>query len=116
MIFKGVLYVAPRVITPMIDFPFTAGGKLLAAGWYEFTLDPTGPVFQVQGEGKHSALAAVLTRLAAAIHTTPADAHIVFDKVADAYFLSEIWIPGQDGYLLQATKGRHEHKVINVKY
>jgi hypothetical protein len=48
------------------------------------------------------------------MHTTPEDAHIVFDVVGDKHMLSEIWIPGEDGYLLLATKGKHGHKVINI--
>jgi hypothetical protein len=56
----------------------------------------------------------ILTLLGAAIHTSKQDAHIVFDKVGEVYTLSEIWIPGEDGLLLVATKGKHEHKTIDV--
>ncbi len=56
-----------------------------------------------------------MTRLSGEIHTTPQDAHLVFDKVGDTYLLSELWIPGEDGYLLQITKGAHEHIVLNIK-
>ncbi len=57
-----------------------------------------------------------LTRVAAGMHTSPADGHVVFDKIGDAYTLAEIWIPGQDGYILAVTKAKHEHRIINVKY
>lgn len=109
-------YGQPASIKAMIDFQFTAGGKVLTAGEYDFKRDATAPVFRVQGGGKNFALAPVLTRLSGAIHTTPEDAHIVFDKVGDTYILAEIWIPGEDGYVLAMTKGMHEHKVVNVKY
>ena len=56
----------------------------------------------------------VLTRLAAGIHTTKQDAHVVFDKVGDKYTLSEIWIPGIDGFVLNMIKETHEHKILNV--
>jgi hypothetical protein len=56
----------------------------------------------------------VQTRLGAAIHTTKQDSHIVFDKVGEVYTLSEVWIPGTDGWLLFSTKGKHEHKTIDV--
>ena len=56
-----------------------------------------------------------MTRLSGEIHTTPQDAHLVFDKVGDTYLLSELWIPGKDGYLPQITKGAHEHIVLNIK-
>jgi hypothetical protein len=105
-----------EVLKAKIDFQFTAGGKVLPAGDYEFRLDEGQvPVFRIQGQGKTGALANVITRLAAEIHTTLQDAHVVFDKVGDTYTLSEIWIPGVDGFLLQITKGKHEHKVINIQ-
>jgi hypothetical protein len=104
-------------IKSKIDFPFTVAGKVLPAGQYEFVRDNTALSilsFRVQGEGKMGALAPVLTRIAGAMHTTPQDAHVVFDVVGNAHLLSEIWIPGEDGYLLLATKGPHTHHVINV--
>ena len=109
-------YAQPAKLKAMIDFPFTAAGKVLPAGQYEFSRDTMAPVFRVQGEDKSFVMAPVLTRLSAAIHTTPGDAHLVFDKVGETYFLSEVWIPGEDGYLLHAEKGKHEHKVVNIKY
>jgi len=53
------------------------------------------------------------TRLAGGLYTTPKDAHVVFDKIGNAYVLSELWLPGEDGLLLHVTKEKHEHKVIN---
>jgi hypothetical protein len=97
-----------------IDFPFTVGSKVLPAGEYEFALDNSAEVFRVTGGGKNLTLASILTRTAGAMHTTPQDAHIVFDVVGDTHFLSEIWLPGADGYVLATTKGKHEHKVINI--
>jgi hypothetical protein len=99
-----------------IDFPFTVEGQVLPAGQYEFVRDNKALVFRVQGEGKNYTLAPILTRIAGEMHTTPQDAHLVFDVVGDTHLLSEIWIPAEDGYLMLATKGQHGHKVINVKY
>lgn len=98
-----------------IDFPFSVEGKVLPAGEYGFVRDMSAQVFRVTSEGKDKALAPIVTRLNGEIHNTPQDAHLVFDKVGDTYSLSEIWIPGEDGYVLLITKGEHEHKVINVK-
>jgi len=106
----------PAQIKVSIDFPFTVGGKVLPAGQYEFLRDSTAPIFRVQGEGKIGGIAQILTRTAGEIHTTPEDAHLVFDVIGDVTALSEIWIPGQDGYIMLMTKGPHTHKVINVKY
>jgi hypothetical protein len=98
-----------------IDFPFTVEGKVLPAGDYQFMRDDTGMAFRVQGKGKVGALAMIVTRLGGEMHTTPKDSHLVFDKIGDKYLLSEIWLPNEDGYLLLATKGKHEHKTLNVE-
>ncbi len=105
-------------ITAKVDFPFTVEGKVLPAGDYQFVPEGTGEMvaFSVRSAGKTVALAHVMTRLARDMHTTPADAHLVFDVVGDSHLLSEIWLAGtEDGCLVLATKGPHKHKVINVQ-
>jgi hypothetical protein len=106
----------PSSIKVKLDFPFTVAGKALPAGEYSFTLDNTTLVFRVQGQGQIGSVAPILTRLAGEMHTTPQDAHLVFDVVGGTYLLSEIWIPSEDGFLLLSTKGAHTHKVVNVNY
>ena len=55
----------------------------------------------------------IVTTLAAQPHSTATDAHIIFDKVGDTNTLSEIWVPGADGVLVYATKGKHEHNIVH---
>src|SRR5512136_1008274 len=72
-----------------IPFAFNVEGKTLPAGQYEFTPDANMTAIRVVGTGKAaSAFAPVQTRMAAGIHTTPNDAHVVFDKVGEVYTLS----------------------------
>jgi hypothetical protein len=97
-----------------IPFQFTAGGKVYPAGEYTLDRDALAQIFTIKGPGNVSGLAMVSTRLAGAIHTTPADAHVVFDTIGQTYYLSEIWIPGEDGFLLHSTKEKHEHRIVNV--
>ncbi len=108
---------AQHTLVVKIDFPFTVEGKALPAGEYEFVGEGTGGIeaFGIRSAGKGVATVPVLTHLAGEIHTTPQDAHVVFDVVGDTHLLSEIWLVGEDGYLVLATKGPHKHKVINVK-
>jgi hypothetical protein len=96
-----------------IPFQFNAGGKVLPAGQYDFSFDGQQGVVTVRG-ASDAALVKVLTRMAAGIHTTPADAHVVFDKVGETYKLSEIWIPEMDGFALNIEKGEHTHKMIDA--
>jgi hypothetical protein len=105
---------ATPLVKGNIPFQFNAGGKVLPAGQYEFSTDDPGKLVTVRSvPAGSSSMVTVLTRLAAGIHTTAADAHIVFDKVGETYTLSEIWVPGVDGYLLNVVKSKHEHKIVD---
>jgi hypothetical protein len=94
-----------------IDFPFTVNGKALPAGIYSFIRDASVGVFRV-ADGKNEAIAPILTRIASVM---PSVSAVVFDKVGDSYVLAEVWIPGEDGYVIAVTKASHEHKVVKVK-
>ena len=101
-------------VTAKIPFSFSVAGNVLPAGQYDFRPNTASNVVEVVASGKPALLQGVVTRLAGAIHTTPKDAHIVFDKVGSNYTLSELWVPGNDGFLLSTTKAAHEHSVIDV--
>ena len=106
---------ATDLLKAQIDFQFTAGDKALPPGSYEIKTLNNDQVIRIQGEGGNSAMVNVITRLAAEIHATPQDSHLVFDKVGNSYLLSEIWIPAQDGYVLVTTKEKHAHRLINIQ-
>jgi hypothetical protein len=102
-------------LTADIPFAFNAGGKLLPAGQYEIIPSASEPVIRVRNVANRTEiLDKIVTRTAAAVHTTSADAHLVFDKIGDKYTLSEIWIPELDGYVLSTTNEKHEHRIINI--
>ena len=96
-------------VSAEITFPFAAGGKEMAAGKYsvdvaaDFRLRLTGPA----GERVFMPVITLLGR-----HDKDADAELVFDKVGGKTVLSEVWMPGRDGYLLVATKAPHDHAVV----
>ena len=102
------------IVRANIPFEFTLLGKVLPAGQYQFTREPGKDIIRVSGTAKGAAvIAPIVTRLSKAVHTLD-NTHLVFDKVGETHFLSELWIPGQDGYLLHSTKGHHEHMVVDV--
>ncbi len=111
----AIAYGVPFTVKANIDFPFTVENKMLDAGEYTFTRDDAGTFFRVEGMDNKGVLAPIITRLSAANQAKPVTAHLVFDKVGETYLLSEIWIAGEDGYLVLATKGEHMHKVVKVK-
>ncbi len=103
-------------LTAKIPFGFIVEGKTLPAGSYEFIPSDDGLTMRVVATiGKREAMiASVMTRLGAGIHTSKQDAHIVFDEVGGVYTLSEIWPLTEDGYLMYATKGKHQHRTVDV--
>jgi hypothetical protein len=42
----------------------------------------------------------------------PGEAHVVFEKEGDAYILSEIWLPDEDGWLVYPTTGQHMRRTV----
>jgi hypothetical protein len=93
-----------------VDFPFVVKGEAMPAGTYLFQIDKDQLLVRSQtGPGK-GAMLGVLTRLGR--HDRDADPEIVFDKLGGKFLLSEVWLPGQDGYLLLTTKEQHEHAVL----
>jgi hypothetical protein len=111
----GIAQAAP-MIRADIPFPFQVEGKTLPAGVYDFAPSQSEEAIQVFSVKKGpSADALVLTRMGGEIHTTTEDSHVVFDKIGQTYILSELWLPYADGYLLHATKEKHQHRTVSVK-
>ncbi len=102
-------------ISAKIPFEFTTAGKVFPAGQYDFTYNGNLRIVIVRGADGRSAIdVPIITWLAAAMHTTPNDSHIVFDVVGNNHYLSEIWFTGMDGLDLLTTKELHRHEIVNV--
>ena len=98
-----------------IPHDFTAVGKVLPAGEYTFVYDAAKRVVTIRSTEKGAVgMMPIVTLLSGAIHSSPSDSHVVFDKIGNNYFLSEIWIPGIDGVSLLSTREKHEHEVLDV--
>lgn len=69
-----------------VPFDFTVGDKLLPAGNYEITAPSTG-IIEVQNREKHVTMLATTTYDS---HESRNGGKLVFDKVGDQYFLSEV--------------------------
>ena len=96
-------------INAEIGFPFIANGQNMPAGKYSVEVSARGPVL-LTGPDMKRVILPVITTLGR--HDKDADPEFVFDKVDGKLALSEIWPPGADGFLILATKGRHEHAVV----
>jgi hypothetical protein len=91
---------------------FVANGKTLAAGGYSLSVNAADDVVTVtptdtKGE---SVILPVQTRVAE--RQGPGGPEVIFDKLDGQLYLSELLIPGADGYLLHATKAKHTHESL----
>jgi hypothetical protein len=57
-------------------------------------------------------MAPVVTRLSP---RTGEEAEVVFDVVGTDHYLSEVYMPGFDGYLLKAAESQHTHMKVKAK-
>jgi hypothetical protein len=98
-----------------IPFQFMVGKKALPAGAYDLKPDALEEAIQVSPakKGEPGAEVVLVTRLAAEVHNADTG-YAVFDKIGNTYFLSEIWIPEMDGFLVNAPKVKHEHRIIKA--
>lgn len=105
-----------------VPFPLQAGGKKLGAGDYAVTKTADGGLVLKQvSTGKETAVA-VIERIAQPVPPV-AEPRLVFDEVGDfapsyteyitVYVLSEVWLPGEDGFRVHVTKGAHKTKAVN---
>ena len=105
-----------------VPFPLQAGGKKLAAGDYAVAKTADGGlVLRQVSTGKETPVA-VIERIAQPVPPV-AEPRLVFDEVGDfapsyteyitVYVLSEVWLPGEDGFRVHVTKGAHKTKVVS---
>jgi hypothetical protein len=100
---------APKSVE--VPFTFTVAGETFGAGRYRVTAETSGdnPVVVLQNGGREIKLP-VIARLAAK-DKTAGDAKMIFDKAKGEHFLSEVWLPGQDGFLVFSAKGEEGHDI-----
>ncbi len=99
----------------IVEFPFAVGDKTLPAGEYQFILDPTATAFRLTDGKKSLALIPIITRIARQPFAGQPNAYLAFDVVQGVSFLSEIWFPGDDGYVVSMTKEDHAHRIVALK-
>jgi hypothetical protein len=104
-----------------IPYKFEAGGKKLPVGIYWIGSKDDGQLVIRQEAKNIEIILPVLQRLA---QPTPpvAEPQVVLDAVGNFepsyteyvtdYLLSEVWFPGQEGFLIRALKGAHQHQTI----
>ena len=104
-----------------VPFEFKAGGKKLPAGEYSLAVKPEGQIVLKKEPAGAETVVPFTQRLP---QPTPplSEPQLVFHEVGDfapsyteymtVYVLAEVWLPGEDGYLIHTTKGAHKNKVV----
>ena len=106
---------AAGAVSVNIPFSFMVKDKEMPAGQYEIRVEGNDESRLVvrSSKGGGTVFALVLERLA---DTGGKDPKVVFDKTEDGKtYLSEIHIPGQDGYLVGIAGGKEKHVTVSGK-
>ena len=102
----------PRA-TANIPFSFAVEGKTLDAGNYVFAEGDNPGLITIRNlKTKQSIIAPVITRLQARAATQP---EVIFDVAGSEHYLSEVYLPGFDGYLVKGAPSKHTHVSIKAK-
>jgi hypothetical protein len=106
--------IKPQAI--QIPFPFVVGMKLgmktLPAGTYDLS-QPSRELLVLRSPKGLVVEVPVMTRLAKP-EAPLTESRVVFDKYGDEYYISEVWIPGVDGFLVGAARDVHTHETVKV--
>jgi cytochrome c5 len=98
-----------QVVHVGIPYQFTFASKVLPAGTY--TLSVTDFGVQVQSAKGETVTAPILSRLSGPTEFLR-EGSLVFDKTGGGRILTEVWLPGEDGMLLQNTPKGYPHEVF----
>lgn len=110
--FASVAHAQVEVVSS-VPFAFKVGNTVHPAGHYTLRTNDADMTIQITPAHGKQTVALVETRLGAPEHPL-GEGRLVFDKVGDVYYLSEVWTPGDDGFLLHATKAKHTHVAVKV--
>jgi hypothetical protein len=105
-------YVFAGELTVNIQQPFLAGGKSFPAGHYKIIAEAENDQFvHFQNLGTKTGLSDI--RFDTRLSERKGEAgSVVFDKVGNELYLSEIYIIGIDGFFFKGAPGKHKHLVV----
>jgi hypothetical protein len=97
-------------VTARVPFAFMVGSKSFPAGKYEFTAtENLGEIMVANMNDKGEAIAPVITRLSPKSEDETA---VVFDVAGANHYLSEIFMPGLDGFLVKGAPSQHTRVTV----
>ncbi len=103
---------AGNSVVAEVPFPFLVGKVSLPAGTYQFAASANlEDIIITDTTTRKTIIASVITRLSP---RSASEAMVVFD-VADAnHYLSEIYMPGMDGFQVPGSPAQHTHMSVKA--
>jgi hypothetical protein len=102
-----------QMITVAVPFEFKVGDRTMPAGSYDFrrSKDDTTLTIRSLDTGEES-IVAFITRLSP---REDRKGSLAFDETNNTHYLSEVYMPGIDGFHLQGAPGEHHHSMLEAK-
>lgn len=96
-------------------FSFMAKDTAMPAGRYEIRPDSDMTNLVIRSTGGSSGRTVTVPVIERLADTGAKESKVVFDKVEGKRYLSEVHIPGMDGFLVGIAKGKETHEVLPGK-
>ena len=98
-----------------VAFEFDVGDQTFPAGTYHIVQPNSKSLVLVMrsADGNHSAKVGILARISQGDNVA-SGGRVVFNVSGDegGRYLSEVWLPGQDGFLVRGTPEEHDHLTV----
>ena len=103
---------AASAVSVNVPFEFMVNGKTMPEGTYQIQFAGTKSSVLIVRNVKNgqNVLVPVVTRLA---DLGGKEVSVVFDKVDGKAYLSELHVPGTDGFEIQGAPGKHTHALVS---
>jgi hypothetical protein len=102
--------IEPQTLT--VTFPFQVGDKVLPAGTY--TIEQPAADALVLRDAKGDMVRMDVIVRVAKLSPPLTESKVIFDKFGESYYISEIWLPDRDGFVVGATKEVHTHHAVKI--
>ncbi len=100
----------PQVLN--VTFPFQVADKILQAGVY--SIEQPGADRLVLRSAKGDVVEMPIIVRVARLSPPLTESKVIFDRFGDSYYISEIWVPDRDGFVVGATKEVHTHHAVKI--
>jgi hypothetical protein len=95
-----------------VTFPFQVGDKILPAGLYSIE-QPKADLLVLRNAKGNVVEMPIIIRVAK-LSPPLTESKVIFDKFGNSYYISEVWVPDRDGFVVGGTKEVHTHHVVKI--